>query len=400
MHATRKLNSDIIYIGSEDRRLQLFENMFPIERGISYNSYLIADEKTALMDTVDFSVSRHFFENLTYALDGRKLDYLIINHMEPDHCAVIEEIFSRYPEAVIVGNMKTFQMIGQFYTFAIPEERKLVVKEGDCLSLGRHELHFVMAPMVHWPEVMMTYDATDKILFCADAFGSFGTNNGNIFNDEIDYKAKDFVDDFRRYYTNIVGKYGMQVQAVLKKASGLEIQMFCPLHGPIWREDLAFALDLYQKWSKYEAEDNTVVVCYSSVYGNTESAVAALVMKLAERGVKGIKVYDVSKTDVSVMISEIFRVTTLVLAATTYNNGIFPKMHNLLEDMKALAVQKKKVAVIENGTWAPQSGKLIRHALEEMKDMTVIGDNVTLKSAVKKDSDLDELADAIAASLS
>lgn len=399
MHATRKVNSDIIYIGAEDRRLQLFENMFPIERGVSYNSYLIRDEKTALLDTVDASVSRQFFENLEYALDGKKLDYMIINHMEPDHCSVIDEIFFRYPEVVLVGNMKTFQMIAQFYSIAIPEERKYVVKEGDTLSLGKHELMFVMAPMVHWPEVMMTYDTSDKILFSADAFGTFGTNNGNIFNDEIDCHGKDFVDDARRYYTNIVGKYGVQVQAALKKAAGIEINMLCPLHGPIWRTELPFIIGLYDKWSRYEAEEQAVAVLYSSVYGNTESAVTALAMKLADRGVKGIQIYDVSKTDVSVMIAEIFRVSHLVIAATTYNNNIFPKMNNLLEDMKALSVQNKKVAVIENGTWAPQSGKLIRQALEEMKGMELIGETVTLKSTAKKTADLDALADAIAASL-
>ena len=399
MFSIRNITEDVIYVGVEDRRLHLFENIFPLDRGVTYNSYVIRDEKTALLDTADATVSQQFFENVAAALDGRSLDYLIVNHMEPDHCALIAEALEKYPQATVVGNAKTFQMITQFFALTIPEERKLVVKEGDTLSLGKHQLSFVMAPMVHWPEVMFTYDATEGILFSADAFGVFGTNNGNIFADELDYKAQDFVDDARRYYTNIVGKYGMQVQNVLKKAAGIDIKMLCPLHGPIWRADLGFILNLYDKWSRYEAEEKAVAVFYNSVYGNTESVINAFTMKLAACGVKNIKAYDVSKTDVSVMIAECFRVTNLVFGATTYNNGLFPKMENLVADMKALSVQNKKISIIENGTWAPVSGKLLKAEFDSLKNCEYIGDTLTIKSASFSADALDALADVVAASL-
>lgn len=399
MYSIRNITEDVVYVGVEDRRLHLFENIFPLDRGVTYNSYVIRDEKTALLDTADATVAQQFFENVEAALDGRTLDYLIVNHMEPDHCALIAEALRKYPEATVVGNAKTFQMITQFFALTIPEERKLVVTEGDTLSLGKHQLSFVMAPMVHWPEVMFTYDATEGILFSADAFGVFGTNNGNIFADELDYKAQDFVDDARRYYTNIVGKYGMQVQNVLKKAAGIDIKMLCPLHGPIWREDLGFILNLYDKWSRYEAEEKAVAVFYNSIYGNTESVINAFTMKLAAHGVKNIKAYDVSKTDVSVMIAECFRVTNLVFGATTYNNGLFPKMENLVADMKALSVQNKKISIIENGTWAPTSGKLLKAEFDTLKNCEYIGDTLTIKSASFSAEALDALADAVAASL-
>lgn len=399
MYSIRNITDDVVYVGVEDRRLHLFENIFPLDRGVTYNSYVIRDEKTALLDTADATVSRQFFENVAAALDGRSLDYLIVNHMEPDHCALIAEALEKYPQATVVGNAKTFQMITQFFALTIPEERKLVVKEGDTLSLGKHQLSFVMAPMVHWPEVMFTYDATEGILFSADAFGVFGTNNGNIFADELNYQAQDFVDDARRYYTNIVGKYGMQVQNVLKKAAGIDIKMLCPLHGPIWREDLGFILNLYDKWSRYEAEEKAVAVFYNSIYGNTESVINAFTMKLAAHGVKNIKAYDVSKTDVSVMIAECFRVTNLVFGATTYNNGLFPKMENLVADMKALSVQNKKISIIENGTWAPTSGKLLKAEFDTLKNCEYIGDTLTIKSASFSEEALDALADAVAASL-
>lgn len=399
MYAVRNLKDDITYLGVEDRRLHLFENIFPLDRGVTYNSYLIQDEKTALLDTVDHTAGKQFLENLEHVLCGRKLDYLIVNHMEPDHCALIDEIVLRYPEIQVVSTAKTFQMISQFFTLALTEEQKLVVKEGDELSLGKHVLSFVMAPMVHWPEVMFTYDKTDGILFSADAFGVFGTNNGNLFADEMNYKAKDFTDDARRYYSNIVGKYGMQVQNVLKKACKLEIKTICPLHGPVWREDLDFIVGLYDKWSKYEAEDKAVAVFYNSVYGNTESVINALTLRLAEKGVKNIAVYDVSKTDVSVLISESFRVSHIVFGATTYNNGLFPKMENLIQDMKALTVQNKKYAIIENGTWAPAAGKLLKAELDSMKNMEQVGETLTVKSATFNLEALDALACAIAESL-
>lgn len=395
MYQVRKVTDEIVWIGASDRRLALFENIFPIPRGVSYNSYVLLDEKTVLLDTVDASVSGQFFENLEYTLGDRTLDYLVVNHMEPDHCAMIGDIVRRYPEVKVVGNAKTFGMMKQFFgtDFA---ERAVTVKEGDTLETGSHTLHFVMAPMVHWPEAMVTYDAKDKVLFSADGFGTFGALNGNIFADEVDFD-RDWLDDARRYYTNIVGKYGASVQALLKKAAGLEIAVICPLHGPIWRENLGYILEKYQKWSTYEAEDKAIVIMYASMYGDTASAADALAGALAERGAKKIAVYDVSNTHVSELISEIFRASHLVFAAPTYNAGIYPVMENLLSDMKALAVQKKTVALMENGTWAATTAKQMREKLAELKDMTILDTQITIKSAMLADQrkDLEVLADAI-----
>lgn len=399
MYNVRKVTEDIVWVGASDRRLALFENIFPIPRGVSYNSYVLLDEKTVLLDTVDASVAGQFFENLEHVLDGRKLDYLIVNHMEPDHCAMIGDLVRRYPEVQVVGNTKTFGMIKQFFgtDFA---ERAVTVKEGDTLSTGAHTLHFVMAPMVHWPEVMVTYDEKDKVLFAADGFGTFGALNGNIFADEVDFD-RDWLDDARRYYTNIVGKYGASVQALLKKASGLEIAVICPLHGPIWRENLGYILEKYQKWSTYEAEDQAVVILYATMYGNTASAADALAGRLAAKGVKKIAVYDVSNTHVSELISEIFRASHVVFAAPTYNGGIYPVMENLLADMKALAVQNKTVALMENGTWAPTTAKQMREKLAELKNVTILDAQITIKSAMapEQEGQLEALADAIVASM-
>ena len=399
MYNVRKVTEDIVWVGASDRRLALFENIFPIPRGVSYNSYVLLDEKTVLLDTVDASVAGQFFENLEHVLDGRKLDYLIVNHMEPDHCAMIGDLVRRYPEVQVVGNTKTFGMITQFFgtDFA---ERAVTVKEGDTLATGAHTLHFVMAPMVHWPEVMVTYDEKDKVLFAADGFGTFGALNGNIFADEVDFD-RDWLDDARRYYTNIVGKYGASVQALLKKASGLEIAVICPLHGPIWRENLGYILEKYQKWSTYEAEDQAVVILYATMYGNTASAADALAGRLAAKGVKKIAVYDVSNTHVSELISEIFRASHVVFAAPTYNGGIYPVMENLLADMKALAVQNKTVALMENGTWAPTTAKQMREKLAELKNVTILDTQITIKSAMapEQEGQLEALADAIVASM-
>ena len=399
MYNVRKVTEDIVWVGASDRRLALFENIFPIPRGVSYNSYVLLDEKTVLLDTVDASVAGQFFENLEHVLDGRKLDYLIVNHMEPDLCAMIGDLVRRYPEVQVVGNTKTFGMIKQFFgtDFA---ERAVTVKEGDTLATGAHTLHFVMAPMVHWPEVMVTYDEKDKVLFAADGFGTFGALNGNIFADEVDFD-RDWLDDARRYYTNIVGKYGASVQALLKKASGLEIAVICPLHGPIWRENLGYILEKYQKWSTYEAEDQAVVILYATMYGNTASAADALAGRLAAKGVKKIAVYDVSNTHVSELISEIFRASHVVFAAPTYNGGIYPVMENLLADMKALAVQNKTVALMENGTWAPMTAKQMREKLAELKNVTILDTQITIKSAMapEQEGQLEALADAIVASM-
>lgn len=399
MYNVRNVTDDIVWIGASDRRLALFENIFPIPRGVSYNSYVLLDEKTVLFDTVDASVAGQFFENLEHVLDGRKLDYLVVNHMEPDHCAMIGDILRRYPKVQVVGNAKTFGMIQQFFGTDF-SERAITVKEGDTISTGNHTLHFVMAPMVHWPEAMVTYDETDKVLFSADGFGTFGALNGNIFADELDFD-RDWLDDARRYYTNIVGKYGAAVQTLLGKAAGLDIAIICPLHGPIWRENLGYILDKYQKWSSYEAEDKAVVIMYASMYGNTASAADVLAGALARRGVKKIAVYDVSNTHVSELIAEIFRASHLVFATPTYNGGLYPVMENLFADMEALAVQKKTVALLENGTWAVTAARQMRDKLAKMREMNVLDIQISVKSAMRAEQseEVEELAEAIVASM-
>lgn len=383
MQNTRKVTDDIVWVGCNDRRLTLFENLFPIPRGVSYNSYLVMDEKVTLLDTVDVCALQQFMENIDYVLDGKEIDYLIVQHMEPDHGAGIQEMMRRFPNMKIVANAKTVQMIGQF--FDLPkEDRVVLVKEGDTLTTGTHTFRFVMAPMVHWPEVMVTYEESEKVLFSADAFGTFGALNGNIFSDELEFD-KEWLADARRYYANIVGKYGMQTQALLAKAAGLDIQLICSLHGPIWRENLSYIIEKYDKWSKYEPEDKEVVIIYGSVYGHTEQAVDALAGKLAEKGIRHIAVYDVSTTHVSELIAEIFRASHIVLACATYNGGIYPPMENLLNDMKALSVQKRTVALMDNGTWAPTAGKQIVKKLEEMKEMELLTQQLSIKSVLKND---------------
>lgn len=395
MQNTRKVTDDIVWVGCNDRRLTLFENLFPIPRGVSYNSYLVMDEKVTLLDTVDVCALQQFMENIDYVLDGKEIDYLIVQHMEPDHGAGIQEMMRRFPNMKIVANAKTVQMIGQF--FDLPQEDRVVlVKEGDTLTTGTHTFRFVMAPMVHWPEVMVTYEESEKVLFSADAFGTFGALNGNIFSDELEFD-KEWLADARRYYANIVGKYGMQTQALLTKAAGLDIQLICSLHGPIWRENLSYIIEKYDKWSKYEPEDKEVVIIYGSVYGHTEQAVDALAGKLAEKGIRHIAVYDVSTTHVSELIAEIFRASHIVIACATYNGGIYPPMENLLNDMKALSVQKRTVALMDNGTWAPTAGKQIVKKLEEMKEMELLTQQLSIKSVLKNDreAELDAFAQQI-----
>ena len=396
MHSTRKVTDDLIYVGGSDRRLSRFENLFPIPKGVSYNSYVLLDEKTVLFDTADESISRQYIENVVHALNGRPLDYMVVQHMEPDHCAMIDDMLRRYPEAKMVCSAKAVGMFAQFYGTDVAA-RALVVKEGDKLSTGEHTLHFVMAPMVHWPEVMVTYDEKDKILFSADAFGTFGALAGNIFNDEITFDTT-WMNDARRYYTNIVGKYGVQVQALLKKAASLDIEMICPLHGPIWRKDLGLLLEKYQKWSTYEPEDKTVMIAYATMYGNTENAANVLAGMLADRGVKNIAMYDVSETDVSELVAESFRCSHLVLAAPTYNSRIQPKMEAYLSDIKALNLQNRTVAVIDNGTWAATAGKQMISTLEGMKNMTILENTISIKSALAENQlgALEALADELA----
>ena len=396
MHSTRKIKEDLIYVGGSDRRLSRFENLFPIPKGVSYNSYVLLDEKTVLFDTADESISRQYIENVVHALNGRPLDYMVVQHMEPDHCAMIDDMLRRYPEAKMVCSAKAVGMFAQFYGTDVAA-RALVVKEGDKLSTGEHTLHFVMAPMVHWPEVMVTYDEKDKILFSADAFGTFGALAGNIFNDEITFDTT-WMNDARRYYTNIVGKYGVQVQALLKKAASLDIEMICPLHGPIWRKDLGLLLEKYQKWSTYEPEDKTVMIAYATMYGNTENAANVLAGMLADKGVKNIAMYDVSETDVSELVAESFRCSHIVLAAPTYNGGVQPKMEAYLSDIKALNLQNRTVAVIDNGTWAATAGKQMIGMLEGMKNMTILENPISIKSALAENQlgALEALADELA----
>lgn len=399
MQCVRKITEDLFFIGGNDRRLALFENIYPIERGVSYNSYLLKDEKTVLLDTVDHAISRQFFENLKYALAERRLDYLIINHMEPDHAAMIEEVLSRYPEIQIICNAKTEGMIKQFFTYDITD-KVMQVKEGDTLNTGGHTLSFIFAPMVHWPEVMVTYDSTDKILFSADAFGTFGALNGNLYADEVDFE-KEWLDDARRYYTNIVGKYGGQVQNLLKKAAGVSIEMICPLHGPVWRENVEWFIEKYQKWSTYTPEDDTVMIAFASIYGNTENLAEILAARLADKGIKKIAVYDVSSTHASTLVSEAFRCSHLVFASATYNGGIFPPMESLLLDLKAHNLQKRKVAIMQNGTWAATSGKQMKEILGGLKEIEIFENEISIKSAVKEEqmAEIDTLVEKITESI-
>lgn len=398
MYCVRKVTDDLYWVGGDDRRLELFENIHPIPRGVSYNSYLLMDEKTVLFDTVDWSAGRQYLENIEHVLDGRPLDYLVINHMEPDHGASIEEVLIRYPKAKVISTEKAFMLMHQF-NFNV-DGRMEEVKEGDVRSFGKHEVTFVSAPMVHWPEAMVTFDTTNGVLFAADAFGSFGSLDGKLFNDEVDFD-RDWIDDARRYYTNIVGKYGPHVQALLKKAATIDIKIICPLHGPVWRTDLGYFLDKYDKWSRYEPEEKGVMIAYASMYGNTENAVNILAAKLAEKGMTNVVLYDVSRTHVSQLISETFRLSHIVLASVTYNLGIYPLMHNFLMDMKALHVQNRTVALIESGSWAPKSGSLMEEFLDGMKQITVLNEKVSMLSSLNEGSanEMEQLAESILESM-
>ncbi|MBE5954932.1 MAG: FprA family A-type flavoprotein [Lachnospiraceae bacterium] len=398
MHCTRKITDDIIWVGANDRRLSRFENLYPLTRGVSYNSYLILDEKTCLMDTMDQNETRQFAENVKYALGGRDLDYLVVQHMEPDHCSSISYVMNHYKNAKVVVNAKTLPMIKQFFR-DVDESRFLMVKEMETLELGRHTLTFVMAPMVHWPEVMMTYDSFDKVLFSADGFGTFGTIDGTIFDDEVDFD-RDWLDEARRYYTNICGKYGMQVQAALKKAATLDIQILCPLHGIIWRTNPAYFIDKYNIWSTYEPETKGVMIAYASMYGNTENMAEIMAFKLAERGVK-VKLYDVSGTDTSWLLSESFHYSHILLASPTYNGGVYPLMDHLLHEMKSHGLKNRTFTFIDNGTWGPVAAKQMAKQVEELKDCTVLNETISIKSALKEDQMgvLDQIADALKASV-
>ena len=397
MYCTRKVNDDYTWVGADCRRLALFEGVFGVPDGISFNSYLLTDEKTVLFDTADSAVRRTFRENLTHALAGRELDYIVVHHMEPDHAAELAELAEDYPKAQILCSAMAKTMVGQFFG---PETagRITVIKEGETLCTGRHTLRFVAAPMVHWPEVMMTYDQTDKILFSADAFGTFGALNGALFADEVDFD-RDYLDEARRYYTNIVGKYGPQVQAVLKKAAALDIEMLLPLHGFVWREELGYLLGKYDLWSRYEPEQRGVVIAYASVYGGTENAANILACRLREQGVQ-VEMFDTSVTPASYILAAAFRFSHVVLAAPTYNGGVFVTMENLLHDLTAHGLKGRRAAYIENGSWAPTSARGMQKLLEPLNWETA-ADTVTLRSALRQgqQEDLERMAAQLAESV-
>ncbi|HIZ94129.1 MULTISPECIES: FprA family A-type flavoprotein [unclassified Flavonifractor] len=402
MYCVRNVTEDLFWVGANDHRLHLFENIHPIPRGVSYNAYLLLDEKTVLFDTVDWSACRQLLENVEHLLGDRPLDYLVINHMEPDHGASIEEILLRWPQVKVISTEKSFLFMRQF-GFQIDGHELIEVKEGDTQTFGKHTVTFVAAPMVHWPEAMVTFDTTNGVLFSADAFGSFGALDGKLFADEVNFD-RDWIDDARRYLTNIVGKYGPHIQLLLKKAGTIldQIKYICPLHGPVWRKDLGYFIDKYDKWSRYEPEEKGVMIAYASMYGNTEAAAQALAAKLCEKGVTNVWVYDVSNTHVSYLVSESFRLSHIVLASVTYNLGIYPVMHDYLMHLKGLNLQNRTFALIENGSWAPKSGDLMQKFVdEELKNMTVLNDRLSIASALHADkaAELEALADAIVESM-
>ncbi len=398
MYCTKQISSDLFWVGCDDRRLAMFEGVYSVPAGVSYNSYLLMDGKTVLFDTVDKAVGKVFFENIKFILNGRKLDYLVVHHMEPDHSATMEELLLRYPETTVICNAKIHTMIHQFFDIDI-DDRIMVVSEGECIQTGIHEITFMSAPMVHWPEVMVSYDKTDKILFSADAFGIFGALNGAIFADEVDFE-RDYMDESRRYYTNIVGKYGLQVHALLKKMASVEINMICPLHGFVWRQDIDKYVEKYQRWSTYTPEETGVMIAYASVYGNTENAANILSCRLRDIGIKTV-MFDVSVTPASEIVAASFRYSHLVFASTTYNAGIFISMDELLRDISNHNLQNRTVAFMENGSWAPASGKLMKEIISTMKNMTIIEEKVSIKSSLKEpqSKEIEELVAAIAASM-
>ena len=388
MYCYKKIKEDLFWVGANDRRLAMFEGVYSVPKGVSYNSYLLLDEETVLFDTVDKAVGDRFFENVAEVLGDRPLNYVIVQHMEPDHSATLRQLLEKHTETLVVVNQKTLTMINQFFEDLDIENRMILVKEGDKLPVGKHVLTFVSAPMVHWPEVMVTYDITDKILFSADAFGSFGALNGAMFADEVDFD-RDHLDEARRYYTNIVGKYGVQVQSLLKKASGIEIEMICPLHGFVWRKNIGDFVKKYQLWSSYTPEKTGVMIAYASVYGNTENAAEILASEIREYGIEAV-IFDVSVTPASEIVAAAFKYSHLVFASTTYNAGIFVTMEALISDLVAHNIQNRNVALIENGSWAPTSGSLMREMLSKCKNMSILENTVTVRSSVKRNQ-LDEL---------
>ena len=385
MYCVRKVTNDLYWVGANDHRLALFENCFPIPRGVSYNAYCLLDEKTVLFDTVDWSACRQLLENLAYVLDGRELDYLLVNHLEPDHAACIEEILLRHPKVKLISNEKAFMLMRQF-GFHVDGHECIEVKEGDTFSFGKHTVTFVGAPMVHWPEVMMEYESTDKVLFSADGFGKFGA----LDTDE------DWTCEARRYYFNIVGKYGAQVQAVLKKAAGLDIEKICPLHGSILTENLGFYIDKYNTWSSYQPEDEGILVACASIHGNTKKAAELLAEKLKATGVK-VAFTDLCRDDMAEAVEDAFRYDRLVLCACTYDGGIFPPMEDFLHHLKAKAYQNRKIAFVENGSWAPTAARQMKAIVEGFKNIECVEPVVTIKSTLNEASEkqMDELVAAL-----
>ncbi|MCI1655462.1 MAG: FprA family A-type flavoprotein [Lachnospiraceae bacterium] len=402
MYNVRKITDDIYWCGANDHRLHLFENIHPIPQGVSYNCYLLLDEHPTLFDTVDWSACRQMIENLQYLLGDRPLEYLVINHLEPDHAACIEEILLIWPDVQLISTEKGFMLARQF-GFSVDRQTCHTVKEGDTFSFGKHTVTFVEAPMVHWPEPMVTLDLTDGVLFSADAFGSFIANDGKMFADEVNYD-RDYIDEARRYLVNIVGKYGPHVQLLLGKAAAVldKIKIIAPLHGLCWRKDLMYFISKYDLWSRYEPEEKGVLIVYASMYGNTESAAQALASRLCEKGVTNVKVCDVSNTHVSYLISDAFKYSHLVLASVTYNLNIYPVMFDFLDEMRMLNLQNRTVAIVENGSWACKSGDLMQKYIDEnMKNMTILNERLSLASTLSADksTELEQLADAIVESV-
>ena len=385
---------DTYLVGASDRRLERFENLFPLPHGVSYNSYLILDQQTVLLDTVDKTAAPDFFDRLEGALQGRPLDYVVIHHMEPDHAAELGDLVRRWPNIQLICSAKAQQMLAQFFQFSSQIQVRTVA-EGDTLCTGQHTLHFMMAPMVHWPEVMVSYDEHTGALFSADAFGTFGALDGTIFADDLDFEQC-WLGEARRYYANIVGKYGGPVQTLLKKVSGLDIRVLCPLHGPVWRKNIAWYIQKYDLWSQWKPEGTSVAVFYGSMYGNTARTAQMIAEQLSARGAGAVSLYDVSGTDVSQLVSEVMRCSHIVLACPTYNGGLYPKMHDLLIDLKALGAQNRTWALVENGTWAPMAARLMRTELESMKGMTILEPTLTIRSALHDPAPALELVDAVA----
>lgn len=369
------ITESVKYIGVDDTTIDLFESQYVVPEGVSYNSYVILDEKVAVMDTVDKRGMEEWEKNLLAELDGRKVDYLVVHHLEPDHAGSIARLVELFPEVTLVGNAKTFQMMPQFFDFEL-EGKTLVVKEGDTLSLGEHELTFVMAPMVHWPEVMVSYESKEKILFSADGFGKFGALELT--------KDDDWACEARRYYFNIVGKYGAPVQTLLKKAAGLDIQCICPLHGPILKENLGYYIGMYDTWSSYKPENEGVLVAYASIHGNTAKVAQKVGEMLREKGVEKVVVSDLAREDMAEVIEDAFRYDRMIVAAASYDGGVFPCMQDFLHHLQSKAYQNRKVAIIENGSWAPCAGRAMKSILETMKNVEIVEDMVTIRSTMKE----------------